>query len=97
MKLNITPRVRQDDPMLLRELREHARQVNDISEGRIVASYNALTTAPTAGDYAQGDYIRNSAPAELGSPGSKYIVRGFMCVSGGNPGTWVEDRGLTGN
>lgn len=97
MKLNTTPRTAKDDPTLHRELRDHARQVNDLSEGRIVASYNALTAPPTGGEYAQGDYVRNATPAELGAPGSKYIVRGFICVSGGNPGAWVEDRGLTGN
>ena len=96
MKLNITPRV-PGDPALIREFKDHAQQVNALSEGRIVASYNALTAAPTSGLFNQGDFVRNSAPAELGSPGSRYIVDGWKCVAGGEPGTFVQCRYLTGN
>lgn len=73
-----------------------AVQVNNASEGRISGAYNAVTQPPSAGLYAQGDYIRNSEPQELGSSGSKYVIKGWVCVAGGEPGTWVEDRGLTG-
>jgi hypothetical protein len=80
-----------------RELREHATQVNLLSEGRIVASYNALTSTPTAGTNMQGDFVKNSAPSELGTAGSKYVVEGWVCVVSGSPGTWVQKRFLTGN
>ncbi len=55
------------------------------------------SAAPVAGDWLAGDYIRNMAYTELGTGGSKYIVRGWACIASGTPGTWVEDRGLTGN
>ena len=80
-------------------LRDIEQQVNALSEGRITASYNAFTATPTgtAQAYMQGDYVKNSAPTEKGSSGSKYVVKGWLCVGSGSPGTWVEDRGLTGN
>lgn len=74
-----------------------AIQVNASSEGQIQGAYNALTAAPTTGDHKQGDMIRNSAPAELGTAGSKYVVTGWQCVASGTPGTWVQMRCLTGN
>ena len=95
-KLNVTPRVNVDAETT-RWYREIARQVNSLSEGAIAASYNARTAAPTAGTYQQGDSIRNSAPTELGTALSKYVITGFLCVLSGTPGTWVELRSLTGN
>jgi hypothetical protein len=71
-------------------------QVNGISEGRIASVTNAYTEPPVAGTYAQGDFVRNSAPAELGTEGAKYVVTGWVCVEAGSPGTWVEQRTLTG-
>jgi hypothetical protein len=97
MKLNTTPRVGKDDPVLQRELREHANQVNAISEGRITGHYGALTAAPTTGNYMQGDFVRNSAPTELGAAASKYVVFGWICTVSGTPGTFVQMRYLTGN
>lgn len=97
MKLNTTPRVGTNDPVLQRELREHASQVNLLSEGRISARYNALTAAPTTGTYLQGDEVANSAPSELGTAGSKYFIDGWKCVVSGTPGTWVQKRCPTGN
>lgn len=95
MKLNTTPRV--TDPLIARELREHAQQGNALAEGRLAGTYNAQTTAPTTGTHAQGDFVRNSAPVEAGSASSKYVVTGWICVAGGTPGTWVQARVLTGN
>jgi hypothetical protein len=96
MKLSTSPRVALQDANLQRVLREHANQVNAMSEGRIAAAYNAQTSAPTTGDYAVGDFVRNSAPSELGSPGSAYIIFGWMCVDD-SPLTFVDMRFLTGN
>ena len=95
MKLNQSPRLIAD-ATLIREMREHATQVNQLSEGRMAAKYTASTAAPTTGQWAQGDFVANSAPTELGAAFSKYVVAGFMCVSGGTPGTWVQCRYLTG-
>jgi hypothetical protein len=55
------------------------------------------TAAPTTGTWSQGDYVKNIAPIEGGTAGSKYVIRGWICVSSGTPGTWVQDRALTGN
>lgn len=85
------------DVELLRLLREIAAQLNGLSEGKISANYNAYTAEPTTGTWAKGDYITNSNPVEAGIALSKYVVKGFICVASGTPGTWVQDRGLTGN
>lgn len=77
--------------------RDVAVQVNDLSEGRITAKYNAGTAAPTTGKYERGDFIPNSEPSEAGTAGSKYVVTGWICTAGGEPGTWVATRSLTGN
>lgn len=47
--------------------------------------------------WTRGDYRINTFPSELGTAGSKYVLNGWKCIAGGTPGTWVEDRGLTGN
>lgn len=96
-KLNTTPRVGVQNDLLQRELREHATQVNLMTEGRQAAFYQARTAAPTTDVWAQGDFVLNSAPTELGSAGSKYIIHGWRCVVAGTPGTWVQCRFLTGN
>jgi hypothetical protein len=95
-KLNIQPRVAVQDPSLQRELIEHARQINNLSEGRGAARYNAAASAPTTGLYSQNDTVQNSNMIELGSPGSKYVIKEFICIAGGTPGTWVQARVLTG-
>jgi len=97
MKTNTTPRVGTNDPILQRELREHATQINLLSEGRIAAKYTATTAAPTGGTYMQGDSVPNLTPSELGTAGSKYVIEGWVCVVSGTPGTWVQKRFLTGN
>ena len=96
-RLNLQPRVALNDPAMQRELRDHAMQVNQLTEGRLSAVTNATTAAPTTGSHAQGDFVRNSAPSELGAAASKYVIFGWICVTGGTPGTWVQDRFLTGN
>lgn len=96
MKINITQRI-SAEPNLLDLLKRIAYQVNLLSEGAISARYNAAIAAPTTGRWAQGDRISNSAPAELGTAGSKYIITDFLCVVSGTPGTWLQARSLTGN
>lgn len=96
-RLNTTPRVGVQDSLLQRELREHATQVNQMAEGRLAAFYQARTAAPTGEAWAQGDFVLNSAPTELGTAGTKYIIHGWRCVVSGTPGTWVQCRFLTGN
>lgn len=82
---------------LSRLFRAIASKVNGLADGRLVVIDNARTAAPTTGTWAQGDFVRNSAPSELGSAASKYVIYGFLCTVGGTPGTWVQCRFLTGN
>jgi hypothetical protein len=81
--------------------RDTARQVNDLSEGRISAVTNAASSVPTTGSWAKGDFVRNSAPAEAGSAGSKYVVTGWLRLTSGSNNVlntdWVATRSLTGN
>lgn len=77
--------------------RIYAQRINAISDGRLGAIDNAASAAPTTGMYAQGDFILNSVPTEIGTAGSKYVITGFLCVSAGSPGTFVQLRSLTGN
>jgi len=85
------------DADTIRIFREIAIQLNSLSEGKISARYGAMTAAPTTGTWALGDKVSNSAPAELGIATAKYVIDGWICVSGGTPGTWLEQRTLTGN
>lgn len=88
---------RQLNNQLVRLLRDVNQQVNGITEGGMYSFHGAMTAAPTTGSWNQGDFVRNSAPTELGSGGSKYIIKEFVCVASGSPGTWVQSRSLTGN
>lgn len=73
------------------------QQLNGIGDGRASPVHSASTAAPTTGDWAQGDFIRNSTPSEAGTAGAKYVVTGWICTVSGTPGTWVACRSLTGN
>lgn len=84
------------DPGLKQELVEHAILLNLLTDGRLSGTNNATNAAPTSGTHAQGDFVRNSTPTEAGTAGSKYVVLGWVAVSGGTPGTWKECRVLTG-
>lgn len=98
-KLNLTPRVPYEYArgQFTEMFRDIENQVNQLSEGQIVANYSAKTAAPVIGDFKQGDFIRNSTPSELGSSSSKYVIIGWVCTASGTPGTWVQCRCLTGN
>lgn len=72
-------------------------KLNGLSDGRISAVDNTATSIPTTGMYSVGDQVRNKAPAELGSAGSKYVVLGWVCVTAGSPGLFLPIRTLTGN
>lgn len=101
MRLDTRPRFPADPKLMERKLTdlfvETNTQVNRLTEGTVSAVHNAGTAAPTTGTYAVGDFVRNSAPAELGAAGSKYVVLGFVCTVAGTPGTFLQCRALTGN
>lgn len=92
MKLPSDPRII-DGPRLVQRLvdlhRDISRQVNGLSEGRIAARYGATVAAPTTGLHGKGDIVWNSAPAEVGSAPNTYVTLGWVCVDGGEPGTWA--------
>ena len=101
MKLDVFPRFPADKAQMERKLTELFRatnvQVNQLTEGTVSAVHSASSAAPTAGKYAQGDFVRNSAPSELGTAGAKYVVTGWICTAAGSPGTFLPCRALTGN
>lgn len=83
--------------VLSRLFRNIAQKVNQIGDGRIAGSDFTAASIPTTGMFKQGDVIKNSAPVEAGTAGSKYVVLGWVCVAGGTPGTLLPIRALTGN
>jgi hypothetical protein len=106
VKLNETPQLpygpeSEYDKRLATEfyklLRLIAQKVNGIASGSVNALDGGATSVPTVGTWAQGDFVRNLNPTELGTAGSKYVLNGWSCVAGGTPGTWVQRRFLTGN
>ena len=92
---NLNPTIR--DPSVQKEIREHALLINLMMDGRLTGANNATNAPPAGGAYAQGDFVRNSQPVELGSAGSRYVVLGWVSTTGGTPGTFHEVRCLTGN
>lgn len=101
MRLLTDPRLPSDLQQLVLRLtnlfRDTHAQLNNLTEGRVAAVQNAQNSVPAAGTNAQGDFVLNSQPSELGSAGAKYIIHGWRCTVSGDPGTWVEVRTLTGN
>ena len=77
-------------------MRRISASVNGLIEGRL-AAVDSFAAAPTTGLWQRGDFVRNSAPIELGAAASKYVIYGFLCIASGTPGTWVPCRFLTGN
>jgi hypothetical protein len=82
---------------LYRTIREIQTQLNALSEDKAIAHYGAMTSVPTTGTWSIGDEVKNSAPAEAGTAGSKYVITGWICTVSGTPGTWLQQRTLTGN
>jgi hypothetical protein len=92
-----TPYAQNLNFVLSRLLRNIAAKVNAIGDGKLAGGDLVATAVPTTGTYATGDFVKNSAPSELGTAGSKYFIDGWKCVAGGSPGTFVQARCLTGN
>lgn len=105
MRLDPFPRFPAEPAQMLRKLtdlfRDTAKQVNDLTEGRINAVTNAASSVPTTGTWAQGDFVRNSTPSEAGTAGSKYVITGWLRLTSGSNNVlntdWVATRSLTGN
>lgn len=103
MRVQTQLRLPGEDNQLTRHLTkswaEMTTQLNQLSEGQIVAATNAATAPPTgsAVNYNQGDFIRNLTPTVLGTAGSQYVIMGWVCTVSGAPGTWAQSRTLTGS
>lgn len=78
-------------------LQKTFQKVNQLADGRISGVDLTAVAVPTTGTYAQGDFVRNKTPTELGTAASKYVILGWICTVGGTPGTFVQARVLTGN
>lgn len=83
MKLALSGRVpsQWDTDRMAALLREIETQVNLLSEGRLQGRHYTATAAPSAGDFARGDIVWNSAPSAGG-------VLCWVCVTAGSPGTF---------
>lgn len=78
-------------------IRAICQQIDSLSEGRIVANYQANSTAPVSVGGAVGDFIKDSSPTVLGTVGAQYIREGWVCTSADSSNaTWVEKRFMTG-
>jgi hypothetical protein len=98
MRLNLYNRIpaTYDRQILAKLFSEIQNQLNALSEGQLVGRYNAVTSAPTAGDYAVGDIVYNSTPSEQGAVNNKYIILAWLCTDD-DPLAFRELRCLTGN
>lgn len=83
--------------VLARLFRNIAQKVNALADGRIAGNDFTAASIPTTGMFRQGDFIKNSAPVEAGTAGSKYVLIGWVCTVSGSPGTLLPVRTLTGN
>jgi len=104
MKLDPQPSIPADADGMRRRLSDLIKRTNEkvnaLIEGRASALYAAQTSYPTTGTWAVGDYVHNSAPAEVGTTPNKYVVYGWKRLTNGDSNTagtdWVEDRRATG-
>lgn len=94
------PFIRGLEPGTQSEIRSYLNRIvrtfNQVAGGNVSGYYTSGSASPTGGTWAAGDQVRNTAPAEAGTAGSKYVITGWICVTGGTPGTWKEMRTLTG-
>ena len=103
MRLDENPLLVGMPPEVMDVFRNQAFATNQISEGRIDGVPNAASSVPTTGLFKVGDFVRNSAPSELGTAGSKYVLFGWLTVTATVPGVtptpavFVQMRYLTGN
>lgn len=77
---------------LARLLQQIDDQVNNLTDGKVNAVTNSYTAAPTAGNHAVGDFVRNTNTVEIGTEPNNYVILGWICTVAGNPGTFTEVR-----
>jgi hypothetical protein len=83
MKVSVSQTVPREwsQDRIISALRSLENQLNLLAEGSSAAYHGAAAAAPTTGTWSRGDWVKNSAPSAGGS-------FGFICVTGGTPGTW---------
>lgn len=104
MKIPDNPYLPNTMPELVRQLttlwQGLSQQINQLSEGQAVATYNAVAAMPTTGTFYIGDFVQNSAPAVLGGAGNQYVIQGWKRITNGSAHVlntdWVQVRTLTG-
>lgn len=99
-KVAVANRVpRNYDPQAIADLfRSLETQINLLSEGKVTATYNAHTAAPSgsAQPFQWGDFVKNTKPTEVSQTAiANYVVAGWVNTVAGSPGTWEECRFLT--
>lgn len=80
------------DPELDEIIQNHALWLEHLAQGS-PAAHPIHTVAPSFAG-TPGQFVRNHAPEELGSAGSKYVVLGWVYSTAD---TWLACRVLTGN
>jgi hypothetical protein len=82
---------------LFRILTDIDTQINNLSDGRVVAvSNNSASPTSSVVGSSVGDEVRNTNATVQGTVGAQYVVRGWICTTSGTPGVWREERVLTG-
>lgn len=83
MKLELAQRVPSEwnQARMIEILMALQTQVNLLAEGRTTAYHGSRAAAPTTGPWSRGDWVKNSEPSASGN-------FGWVCVTGGEPGTW---------
>jgi hypothetical protein len=72
--------VRPRYPASQRDYDRIATAIRQVNEGRLTGAI-ALTAAPTQGQWAAGDIVRNSAPAKVTGGAFNYVLMGWICVA----------------
>jgi hypothetical protein len=83
VKLALAQRLPEDysRQQLMALFTELETQINLLAEGRLQGRHYTATAAPTAGSFARGDIVWNSAPTAGGT-------LCWVCVTAGSPGTF---------
>lgn len=82
MRLSIKQKVQNTyNPEVMRDILGQIESMVNLLAGGSIQARGTGSAAPTSGQWAKGDIIWNSSPISGGTAG-------FICVSGGSPGTW---------
>jgi hypothetical protein len=81
-RLNLRQRITNEyNPEVMRAIMADIETFVNLLAGGSIQCRGTSAAAPTTGSWARGDFLWNSAPSSGG-------LIGFVCVTGGTPGTW---------